>query len=522
MDNETAEAANYIYGKGEMSNLIRSFDWSSTMLGPINTWPANLLTSVNLLLDSSFPMFIWWGKDKIQFYNNAYLKILGTGVNSKHPKALGQKGEDTWQEIWPIISPMIEGVLTTGNSVYLEDQLIPIYRNGKLDDVYWTFSYNPIRGVQGVPEGILVVCTETTRTNQLLQQNEQQLKRVMDHMAEGVGITDTSGQIIYSNPMAHQILDTNSERFPERTSNSPEWYNIHLDGTPMADSEHPTMVAMATKKPVFNYELAIERPGSRRMYLTMNAAPIIDIEGNVTGAVGLFTDITEKKELERRKDDFISVASHELKTPITSLKMALQILERLKNTPTSAALPKMIDQAGRSVDKVISLIDSLLNATRMNEGQLQLQKKTFAVIDLLRTSSSHIVANGKHEVHIECDESLQLHADEHRIEQVLINLLNNAVKYAPDSPIIYLKAEQQSEFVRISVRDTGPGIPAEKILHLFDRHYRADFSGTQYSGLGLGLYISAEIIKRHGGKIGVHSDLGKGSTFWCDLPLSVN
>lgn len=288
----------YIYAKGEMADRTRIFDWSATSAGSINNWPAPLLTTVNLLLDSSFPMFIWWGEEKIQFYNDAYLKILGTAEDSKHPKALGQKGEECWPEIWPVISPLIEGVLQTGEAVYLENQLIPIYRNGKLDDVYWTFSYNPIRGQDGKPDGVLVVCTETTKTNQQLQENEQQLQRVFDHMAEGVGVTDRTGHILYANPMAHHILSTESNLFPERNSNSPEWFNTHLDGSPMADNEHPTMIAMATGKPVFDYEFAIERPGHDRMYLTMNAAPITDINGNITGSVGMFSDITERKRTE--------------------------------------------------------------------------------------------------------------------------------------------------------------------------------------------------------------------------------
>ncbi len=290
----------YIYAKGEMADRTRGFNWSATPLGPVNTWPSPLLTTVNLVLDSSFPMFIWWGEEKVQFYNDAYMAILGTAENSKHPCALGKQGEDCWQEAWPVIGPLIEGVLQTGDAVYLENQLIPIYRNGKLDNVYWTFSYNPIRGQQGKPEGILVVCTETTKTTQALQENEQQLKRVMDHMAEGVGIVDTSGRIIYSNLMAHQILSTPAERFSERSSNSPEWHNIHLDGRPMADHEHPTMVAILTGKPVFNYEFAVQRIDSEPVYLSMNAAPVTDTEGNITGAVGMFSDITGRKLMEQR------------------------------------------------------------------------------------------------------------------------------------------------------------------------------------------------------------------------------
>jgi signal transduction histidine kinase len=106
-----------------------------------------------------------------------------------------------------------------------------------------------------------------------------------------------------------------------------------------------------------------------------------------------------------------------------------------------------------------------------------------------------------------------------RIDQVVVNLVNNAVKYAPDQKEIYLVVEDLDDKIKISVRDTGPGIPEDKVAHLFDRYYRVDYSGAQYSGLGLGLYISAEIIKKHGGEIGVDTEVGKGSTFWFTVPI---
>jgi two-component system sensor histidine kinase VicK len=321
--------SDFIYAKGEMAERTLLFDWSSTSIGAVSTWPACLLSTVNLILDSKFPMFIWWGKEKIQFYNDAYLEILGSGENSKHPSALGQTGDKCWAEIWPVISPLIEDVLRTGESIYLEDQLIPIYRKGRLDNVYWTFSYTPLRNSNGNPEGILVICTETTKTNQQIKENEDQLNRVLDHMAEGVGITDRDGRIIYANPMAHHILHTQGDLFPERKSNSSEWYNVHLDGRPMRDDEHPTIVAMAVGKPVFDYEFAIERPDSERIYLTMNAAPISDAEGKITGSVGMFTDITGRKKAEK--------ALQESEKNLVSANIRLSLSEQTLQTAVQSA-----------------------------------------------------------------------------------------------------------------------------------------------------------------------------------------
>ena len=236
---------------------------------------------------------------------------------------------------------------------------------------------------------------------------------------------------------------------------------------------------------------------------------------------GTVQNITERKLEEQRKDDFLSIASHELKTPITTLKGALQLLNRYKDNLSSGIVPRLIEQANGSVEKITNLIDDLLNTTRTKEGQLHLNLSTFIVSKLLDDCCQHVRIGRKHELIVQGDLLLKVEADEARIDQVVVNLVNNATKYGPDSRNIYLLIEDLVHVARISVRDSGPGIPREKIPHLFDRYYRADYGGAQYSGLGLGLYISAEIIKRHNGEIGVESKLGEGSTFWFTLPKKV-
>jgi hypothetical protein len=148
-----------VFGTGEMAELTRSYHWDSMSIGAIETWPDLLLNTVNTLLSSRQPMFLWWGEELIQFYNDAYRPSLGA---DKHPSALGQKGEDCWPEIWPVISPLIAAVMERGESYWSEDQLIPIYRDGQLVDVYWTFSYSPVWDSCGKVRGTLVVCSETT------------------------------------------------------------------------------------------------------------------------------------------------------------------------------------------------------------------------------------------------------------------------------------------------------------------------------------------------------------------------
>ena len=150
----------FLKGDGEMVNLVRSYDWSQTSLGEPSQWPQSLRTTLSIILSSKFPMFLFWGPDLICFYNDAYRPSLGN--DGKHPFALGKPGAQIWPEIWQHIKPLIDQVLSGGGATWSEDQLLPIYRNGKLEDVYWTFSYSPVIAETGEPAGVFVTCTETT------------------------------------------------------------------------------------------------------------------------------------------------------------------------------------------------------------------------------------------------------------------------------------------------------------------------------------------------------------------------
>jgi signal transduction histidine kinase/ActR/RegA family two-component response regulator len=149
----------FLAGGGEAGALVRSFDWARTPVGPVETWPASLKTTVGTILHSRHPMFLWWGPDLIQFYNDAYSPSFGKG---RHPAAMGQRGADCWQDIWPIIWPQIDDVMSRGRPSWNEDHLVPIFRNDRLEEVYWTYGYSPVFDDHGGIGGTLVVCTETT------------------------------------------------------------------------------------------------------------------------------------------------------------------------------------------------------------------------------------------------------------------------------------------------------------------------------------------------------------------------
>ena len=173
-------------GGGEMARLCRAFDWSRTALGPVSGWSRALCTTVSIVLSSRNPMFLWWGPELVQVYNDAYRPSLGH--SGRHPQALGARGEEFWTDIWSAIGPQIRQVMTTGEATWHEDQYLPIMRNGRLEDVWWTYSYSPVREEDGSIAGTLVVCQETTNrivTAAALRDSEARYRTLFESLDEG-------------------------------------------------------------------------------------------------------------------------------------------------------------------------------------------------------------------------------------------------------------------------------------------------------------------------------------------------
>ncbi|WP_461450315.1 ATP-binding protein [Mucilaginibacter sp.] len=357
--------------------------------------------------------------------------------------------------------------------------------------------------------------------NEELNTSQEHLQRILDTMAEGVTVVDAKGKLVYANIMAQRIFGIDDDGMKNRVYNDTKWTNLRIDGSVLPEEEHPMYIIRETGMPVYDKEIGVQPINGERFYISINAAPIFDKDGRLSGGIGTFMNVTNRRKLMKQKEEFISIASHELKTPITSLKASVQLLDKLKET---VKLPTifltLIAQSNKSLDKLTKLVNDLLNTNRIAEGQLMLNKTKFTVADVVKQSSHHINSAGEHHVSIKGDLWLEAFADEQQIEQVVVNLLNNAVKYAPDSKEIIVEIKAQGDKFRVSVSDHGPGVPPDKIAQLFDRYFRADYSGVQFSGLGLGLYISAEIIKKHNGEIGLDNYPGKGSTFWFTLPIA--
>src|SRR6218665_2516843 len=174
-------ATSFILGGGEMGDLMRQKDWSKTALGSPENWPMTLKTFVNFLLNSKFPMFLFWGPDSICFYNDAYRPSLGK--EGKHPQMLGMKAEEAWADIWYIVKPLIDHVLTTGEAVWNENEQVPMFRNGTVEEAYWTYSYSMVSDELGNAVGAFVTCVETTQQVHSMKEtavSEEQLQFTID------------------------------------------------------------------------------------------------------------------------------------------------------------------------------------------------------------------------------------------------------------------------------------------------------------------------------------------------------
>ncbi|MEJ7626465.1 MAG: PAS domain-containing protein [Ferruginibacter sp.] len=291
-----SEKSNDLYflsGGGEMGELIRSRDWSITSMGDPANWPERLRTTISIMLTSKFPMILLWGEDLIQFYNDAYRPSLGN--EGKHPTALGQKAKDCWPEIWDVIFPVIKKVLKTGESIWSEDQLIPIYRNGKTEDVYWTFSYSPVIGESKKIEGILCICTETTekfRNIKVVEESELRFRNMIDNIPNLAWMADAEGWIFWYNKKWYDYTGTTPEEMQGWG-----WKSVH-DPTELPSVLSKWQESIKNAQP-FEMVFPIKgADGNFRKFLT-RVLPVHDKKGTLVQWFGSNTDISYQIKIEQ-------------------------------------------------------------------------------------------------------------------------------------------------------------------------------------------------------------------------------
>jgi two-component system phosphate regulon sensor histidine kinase PhoR len=292
---------------------------------------------------------------------------------------------------------------------------------------------------------------------------------------------------------------------------------------------HPDDIQATTQKylsslktgEIFEIENRYKRghDGVYRWHLN-RAVPLKGDDGKIIFWVGTATDIEDQKKEMEKRDEFIGIASHELKTPLTSLKGYLQLITAGKGEELPTKVTQYVEKANKALNKLQSLINDLLDVSKIQAGKLEYAFSTVNVADLVKDcieNARHIYPENTFV--IEDGNEYLVSANPERLEQVLMNLINNSVKYSKENKNVIIKTERLGGTVRVAVIDFGIGLSDDQKDHIFERFYRVEDKKYLASGLGMGLYISAEIIHNHKGEISVESELGKGATFYFDLPI---
>lgn len=394
---------------------------------------------------------------------------------------------------------------------------------------YWDWTLTPIKDRSGCVQGLvfsLVDVTEPVRLRQEAQRRAAELETILGSVADGVLLFGPSGELVGMNPSAESILGQTLVELRRRAGSGE---GGRLLGLPTAGGGASPLDRLPTRRALGGevigaIEVALARPDGSALDLVCSGAPLRGHEGDVIGAVVTIQDITAIRELDRHKDEFISVASHELKSPLTSTKGFCQVLmRRAERRPGCEQCVANLRSIDSQVNRVVKLVDQLLDVSRMEVGRLALNREPTDLIEVVVQAAANAqVSTPRHQIRVraEVDDVLGKW-DRARLEQVIDNLLSNAVKYSPQGGAIDVVVAAAAGEAKVTVTDQGVGIAPEDQVGLFTRYYRTGGTRTAaIEGLGLGLYISAGIVEQHGGRMLIQSEPGRGSTFGFALPLA--
>jgi len=289
-------SADFLAGGGEMGALTRAYDWSATPLGKPEAWPQSLRTAVRILLNTNHPMFIWWGPDLIQFYNDAYRQTMGP---ERHPGALGQRGRECWEEIWPIIGPQIEQVMSGGGATWHENQLVPVTRHGRLEQVYWTYGYSPVDEGDRVG-GVLVVCRDVTRDYLAaaeLREREAELARVQQ--IGQIGGLEVDLRTGFRNRRSPEYLLIHGLPPDAVNETHEDWVQrIHPEDREATERKFRDAVASDAGEYTVRYRIIRPSDGETR-WISVKSTIERDAQGKAIRLVGAHTDVTEQVMAEQ-------------------------------------------------------------------------------------------------------------------------------------------------------------------------------------------------------------------------------
>ncbi|MEO9211190.1 MAG: PAS domain-containing sensor histidine kinase, partial [Ginsengibacter sp.] len=381
-----------------------------------------------------------------------------------------------------------------------------IRKRGK---VFFDEENNPVKII-----GTLQDITEEKKYQQVLEESESKFRILADSLPQHIWTADTAGKPFYFNQNIYDFSGLTLDQ---------------LDGDRWIQMIHPDdreeniklwMESVSTGKDFLFEHRFLRFDGEYRWQLT-RIVPQKDASGNIQMWVGSSTDIQQMKEMEQQKDYFISMASHELKTPLTSIKGYVQLLQMMHEKSEDSFLKNALNSMDRQIKTLTSLISELLDVSKIKSGGLNFNKEHFELTELINEvvdEEKHI--NTHYLIPVNAKEKAMVFADRDRISQVIINFLSNAIKYSPQSKTVEVTCSNQDNQVIVEVKDFGIGISKKDQSRVFERFFRVEGTNERtFPGFGIGLFIASEIIRRHDGKIHLKSELGKGSVFSFELPI---
>lgn len=534
-------------GGGFTGDLFRSIDWSKHPMGECAQWPNALKTTLQILFHSQHPMFIWWGDDLHQFYNDAYLPSFGVG---KHPLAMGQRGEDCWPEIWPIIKPQIDLVMRDGGSTWNENHLVPIFRNGKIEEVYWTYGYSPIFTDDGSIGGTLVICTETTQqvtAQKALSASEERLNLALTSSRVGFWDWNAKSGYVFLSDLLMEEWGIDASIFQNTLE---EWLNhIHPEDR---DRVWKELQKSTFGRSAYDIEYRVVKPWGETLYISAKGQCYVDTHSEPVRLTGVTINITAQKSAEavlhsaivaaedakkqadqareeaenanRMKSAFLANMSHEIRTPLGAIKGFSELL--LTQASSRQEVVKWLHTIAKNADHLHLLIDDVLDLAKVESGRLAMKITHCSFQDIMNEVHSALAPKAQEKglslkITIEDTVPVMIDTDPTRLRQILVNVIGNAIKFTGQGSVdVQVRrcaddADHLQSQLECFIKDTGIGLNDDQKNRLFQPFVQADVSTTRkFGGTGLGLVLSRNLARALGGDLQLLESIpAVGSTF---------
>jgi PAS domain S-box-containing protein len=559
-------------GGGEMGERIRAFDWSTTPLGPIESWSLALLTMVRIMLSNRFPILLWWGSEYITMYNDPYIPVLG----EKHPMALGQAGSECWKDIWHILQPLVDTPFNGGPATWDDDILLEMNRRGFVEETHFTIAYSPVpddtvpSGIGGVLATIIEITEKVvgerrivalrdlgTRVGEARTAEEAcriaaetlnlhnkdipfTLLYLIDADGKRARLAGAAGVSMNEeiSPLVVDLNESTASDWPLAVARETETMQIvenlaerfaSLPTGPWSDPPNTAVVVpIPSNKAHEPAGLMVVGVSARLKFDQLYKDFIELVRTQVATAIANARVYEEERrraealaEIDRTKTAFFANISHEFRTPLTLMMGPLE--DALAESDGLSEINRgRLELAHRNALRQLKLVNTLLDFSRIEAGRIE---ANYEPVDLAAYSAElasvfrSAIEHAGLKFTVNCPPlGERIYIDREMWEKIVLNLLSNAFKFTFAGEI-EVSLRQLGNMVEFAVRDTGVGIPADEMPHMFERFHRVRGAQSRtHEGTGIGLALVQELVHLHGGRIEVTSVENQGTTFTIFIP----